>query len=793
MKNFFLVLFFLTACGAGAAAEAQTVPPSGGARCVEEGGKVSVYSKDSVTGKPQTYKSCTGLSGNVTCSWDAGYDEYGTQFEAGSISVNCDTGITDIHTKKNTSPSVVECQDGWLGTSIGFGCALAGFTVRVLAGITAMFTTLLQWSSAAFSFAIERTIINFKPWFDTVSDPITDAWTLFRDLANITIIGLFVFIAISIILGLQEYGQKKLIARVIVIAILINFSFLFTLIIVNTSNLFATTIYNAMPLEKKADGTPVKIGEQFTKNMKVYSYDDTRNLLMTQYNIQGFGSMFAYGAFAAIFALSATFVFLYGALLIFARAVMLAVILLPLSSLAFASYLAPSFEETGWKRWWHSLLQQSFMAPLMMLFVLISLSLSKKVGDSNYSALANFATSPSDTPTWDVAFGFIVIVGSLFAGMYIASQLAGGAARRFATIGTGSLVGAGAGISALAGRNTIGKAFAIRGHNKINEAKNLNKEIEAKRLRGEDVGHLEMKYQKLLRQGAFANAQSKRTFDLRNTPAGSLLQKTGVPKALSEGTKKNYADVAHKAAEDAAKEASKTALGKGDIETIAKERAKELHGDAEAQHKQASQEVQDARKAMRDAREESANARRAAEQHDQAVRAGEDEKRRLESIHASETNEAEKARLQTQINTVGERIQAARRSAASARTRATQMEQRANNRVQSANESLKDAREGLAEFNTTVSKSKETVASANLTHVGKTARENVGNAFQRALYKSTGIGDGFIRHEAEIAATSRAKIKDKAEAKAAIDKYNKADDHHGGSEKKEDHAGKTDH
>jgi CBS domain containing-hemolysin-like protein len=71
-------------------------------------------------------------------------------------------------------------------------------------------------------------------------------WMAFRDLANILIIGIFVFIAISIILGLEQFGQKKLIARVLIIAILINFSLLFSKIIVDVSNLVAFQFYKGM-------------------------------------------------------------------------------------------------------------------------------------------------------------------------------------------------------------------------------------------------------------------------------------------------------------------------------------------------------------------------------------------------------------------------------------------------------------------------------------------------------------------------------------------------------------------
>lgn len=657
---------------------------------------------------------------------------------------------TDAAGQRIADPSTVECQDGWLGTSIGFGCALAGFTVRVLAGITAMFTTLLQWSSAAFSFAIERTIVNFKPWFDTVSGPITDAWTLFRDLANIAIIGLFVFIAISIILGLQEYGQKKLIARVIIIATLINFSFLFTLIIVNTSNFFATTVYNAIPLEKKTDGTPFKIGEQFARNMKVYSYDDTRNLLMTQYNVQGFGAMFAYGAFAAIFALSATFVFLYGAFLIFARAVMLAIILLPLSAIAFASYLAPSFEEAGWKRWWHSLLQQSFMAPLLMIFIFISLNISQKVGQSSYDALANFATNPSSTPTWDVAFGFIVIVGSLFAGMYIASQLAGGAASRFAANGT-MLPGAilARGIVAPVGRWTIGGRAAASGHALEQGMKNRAKKMATLDL---DDPTQKKEYQKLRGEWASMSRQkgrrdflAKSSFDLMNTKA---MQKAGAAAglggALAGKSDKSYDKSSHGQVEAGLKEAMKAVI----TDQQGAELARKKHEDPttgevaiERQHKDNMEILKAAKETANAAKEGAGLTKKLADHQADISNATRDKADLATKFAKGEVTETEHRTAMTAIN---KRIEDAQKKA----TEVAALMRDIDAPVRDAQQKVSRSAKALNEFNRDMAKEGKKIQQRSVENAQSLAPGFAGGNVIRSLYAGTSYHpDSHVVHE----------------------------------------------
>lgn len=699
---------------------------------------------------------------------------------AGSVVTNS-TNNTQQFPQNQPSPEVKECQQ-W-GISNQFKCAGISIIILLASATVDITTNILDLSDYLFNRAIEVTILDFGTLYRSISGAAGQIWTVFRDLANILIIGLFVFIAISIILGLQEYGQKKLIARVIIIAILINFSFLFTLIAINTSNALATSIYNSALAPTVQSQNSTGISGAFENMLKTRTVRDTSTTLTNLWNAQngGLGTVLMHTLISSIFQLGAAVVFLYGTFLLAARFIIL-IILLIVSSAAFASYLSPGMAEGGygWSAWWHQLLRNSFFAPVLMIFLFASLQIATGITSGQSGSLGKLASvgGVADPTTIAVVLSYIIVLGFLLFGIIIANSIASGAARRLASSSLGSLLGGGAAIAAFGGRWTGGRVFAQRSHSKYDEAKGVNREIHAARLAGKDTTQLEAKYQKLLRQAQFADKQSKRTFDARNTIAGSLLKKTGAPGTLTEGTKKTYADIAHKAAEDAAKGASKTALSKSDIEAISKERVKQTQGeDAEQIHATATQEARDARRARDEAHQEATEARRASEQHEQSIRTAEAEKQRLESEHAAATTDAEKARLQTQINTVGERILAARRSAESARTRADNLQQRSQIRVKNAESAVKTAKTKLSDFKAEVGKVREEVEKSNTKLVGETARANVGNAFQRALYKATGMGDKFILHEAELAATSRAKIKDKAEARAAIDKYNQANDH----------------
>ena len=131
----------------------------------------------------------------------------------------------------------------WSSPRICIGREIGAVIDGILVGISSWLLTI---AGILFNWLVTNTVVQFGAVYtETVKGAVEGAWTAFRDIANILIIGMFTFIAISIILGLKEFGQKKLIARVLIIAVLINFSLLFSKMIVDASNFVALQIYTA--------------------------------------------------------------------------------------------------------------------------------------------------------------------------------------------------------------------------------------------------------------------------------------------------------------------------------------------------------------------------------------------------------------------------------------------------------------------------------------------------------------------------------------------------------------------
>ena len=259
-----------------------------------------------------------------------------------------------------------------------------------------------------------------------------EAWHIIRDLSNIFFIIALLYIAIQTILGLSTHGgPKKMIAQVIIMALLINFSMFFTKVVIDSANILALVFYNKINVETKVAGkeslrfyspytSPIKtkIIEKDLSGGIVYSFDPTKLMSNDFFEnakkktqrgswveagayvaggtaIGGpVGAAVAGGAYLAkmVFVASEevpdslilTIIIVSGAIMLFAayaffiaglsflgRLIELWVLII-FSPFAFMSSTIPALskiEGIGWESWFKKLLSSAFMAPIFMFFV----------------------------------------------------------------------------------------------------------------------------------------------------------------------------------------------------------------------------------------------------------------------------------------------------------------------------------------------------------------------------------------------------------------------------------------
>src|SRR3989344_4146366 len=344
-----------------------------------------------------------------------------------------------------------------------------------LAGIGSFFmwfgVKAVVLAGGLFELMLDYGIIKFGAMLKNIESGINDGWTALRDIANIIIIGLFVFIAVNIILGVKDFGDKKRVAHVLIVAVLINFSLLFTKVIVDASNFTAYQFYNQMigGLEKRTEtiggvevGSSV-IAVKFMQLLGVQGISDSQDKLLKigEDNKNAFYAL-GYGFISLIFLLATSAVFLYGAFLIVSRAVLIVFLMLT-SAVAFATWLIPQqYVQSGFSKWWESLLKAAFFAPILIALVWITTVVSDtlvKSGLAKGGTLGKLAENASSEANIAALFSMILILGLLFAAFATANAFSKTISGfRFAQGGVLTALGVASRVGGIAGRFTLGAA-----------------------------------------------------------------------------------------------------------------------------------------------------------------------------------------------------------------------------------------------------------------------------------------------------------------------------------------------
>lgn len=107
---------------------------------------------------------------------------------------------------------------------------------------------VLWAAGVAFNYSIDFTL-NFGKFIrdeglgNAGNGPIYLGWAAIRDLVNVGFIFILLYAGIMIILDTGEYGVKKIVVKVIIAALLLNFSLFFTKAAIDLSNLIALQFY----------------------------------------------------------------------------------------------------------------------------------------------------------------------------------------------------------------------------------------------------------------------------------------------------------------------------------------------------------------------------------------------------------------------------------------------------------------------------------------------------------------------------------------------------------------------
>ncbi len=246
-------------------------------------------------------------------------------------------------------------------------------------------------------------------------------WKLFRDLANMGFIFILLYISIATILSIGNY--KKILVNVVIAALLINFSLFATNMVIDASNILANAFYQ--PISNIGEGGVAgKISSRLNLNT-IYKADDITG------NAEAVGlgdkSIFTIAIMGSIFMAITAFVFLAVSVMLIVRVAVLMMLMI-LSPLAFLSFVLPGLKAKVFDKWWSTLIDQSFFAPIFMalLYVIVS-GISTEAFANSLSRVnkSSFASAFTGGNEMLIVLNFILIIALIIAALNIAKSMSG--------------------------------------------------------------------------------------------------------------------------------------------------------------------------------------------------------------------------------------------------------------------------------------------------------------------------------------------------------------------------------
>jgi hypothetical protein len=416
-----------------------------------------------------------------------------------------------------TDPTTPNRTNNLTNTSDDIGCFTNGLHPSVcLSNVVYIFTVGLG-SALAYvgAFVFDTTVSLSLNSAAYALSFLSSGWTTARDLANMAFILILVYIAYTIMFQAETANTMRMLVGVIFIALIINFSFFFTRVVIDVGNILAVQFYNSIDaptldqtftntsggLAGAAASATQSVGSLVSGGTFANTKDLTSSIMQALditklFNNNSFKNAFKESGFlSSVIILSSLYIFIGAAYFILA-AMFLAVgvkflmrivvlwFLIIASPLAFVAKAVPRKEVSGWYDRWQSELVRHAFYPAFFLFIFFFISTIMKglsCGTGGVAAncagsllgglasdLNSLATNPGISGLIYIASAMANVsirLGFVIAMLYIAlkaSEFMGvrGAAAAHGVTGWVSRAGTGAvfGGAGVFGRYTIGLA-----------------------------------------------------------------------------------------------------------------------------------------------------------------------------------------------------------------------------------------------------------------------------------------------------------------------------------------------
>ncbi|OGY91887.1 MAG: hypothetical protein A3H70_04430 [Candidatus Komeilibacteria bacterium RIFCSPLOWO2_02_FULL_48_11] len=264
-----------------------------------------------------------------------------------------------------------------VGTLVWLTPVSAGWAMNQVADLLASIAQIIiELVGKIFTVLIEI-LLAVVDYNDFINAPaVIKGWVLVRDVANMAFLIIFIAIAFATILGIEKYEYKQLLPKLLIMAVLVNFSRTICGIIIDAAQVVMMTFVNGF--KDVAAGNLIR-GFGITDMLTLRDLGETEGVT---------GTALAAASILAVAMLVIATVTVGIMVLMFVIRIIYLWILIVLSPFAFMLSAAPGFSGK-FNEWWDKFARYVFIGPLLAFFLWLSFSIMSSVDPGQNLATQN--------------------------------------------------------------------------------------------------------------------------------------------------------------------------------------------------------------------------------------------------------------------------------------------------------------------------------------------------------------------------------------------------------------------
>jgi len=269
-------------------------------------------------------------------------------------------------------------------------------------------------------------------------DAVIIGWQIILGFTNLGFVLAIIVIAFATILRIERYGMKQILWKLVVAALLVNFSLVIAGAIISVSNVATNTFLQATTTENLSNALANALQPQRLGQVEPSFVDQVKGLLDYAVSFMSPGAWINF-LIRLLFILVFTFLMVLSFLTLFVMLlvrVFALIFLLILSPIVWLLWIFPSTQKY-WQKWWQEFIRWNFFAPAVMFFVYLTVKtaslMQHKEGNiysiiSSKSWLGGVTNFFIDENVFKNTMESIVLLALLSGGIYVANKfgIAGG-------------------------------------------------------------------------------------------------------------------------------------------------------------------------------------------------------------------------------------------------------------------------------------------------------------------------------------------------------------------------------